>query len=157
MKCRFGEMEISDWVAGRLSQDRAATLQAHCRECQSCGQIAAAEEALNARFADAFGERDGVDLWPQVVQRIAVQPRLRPRVWLRRFAFSGATAVFAVLASVWWLRPTVPPANPGGGPVDENHVVQLVADMQKMPDISPHGVDLDQEFGVYVARGSEGN
>jgi anti-sigma factor RsiW len=135
MKCNLVREDITPWLRGRLSEERAAQVAQHCAACAECQAVAEEERALLKLF-DAVPQPPACrDVWPDLFERISKQDRRH--AWLgRRWAFSGALATAAAcLALVFVLRPGMENKtvrNESG--VDERRIVRMVADMQTLPE-----------------------
>jgi ferric-dicitrate binding protein FerR (iron transport regulator) len=142
MKCRDFETLLPDWIAGRLSENAAGQMLAHYAACKTCSTAAEDERDLRNRWRSLPDLRDTPDLWPRLAARLSAQHELPARrspfaMRLRLYTLGGALAAAALCAVVLWPRPpavTVRSGDPGQTDVDEQHVVQLVSDMRRMPD-----------------------
>jgi anti-sigma factor RsiW len=136
MKCREFDTHMADWVAGRLSVEQCARLEAHCAACPACARAADAERRLRARWQELPPVREGIDLWPRVAARLET-PAPAPRfLFARRLVWGGALATAALV--VLLVRPAPPPQpyTPAwnDGRVNERKVVQMVAELKQIPD-----------------------
>jgi hypothetical protein len=145
MKCREFDEKLMEWVAGRLPEHLAAAMSAHSRSCASCARLEAEERGLRLRWQSLPDPGAPPDLWPRLAARLEQKPARRWQLRLRPVWMTGATlAAAASLTLVVWLRlqtpstvrvddpqPTVQQTASG---VDEGRVVQMISDMQSLPD-----------------------
>lgn len=145
MKCRDFDENLMDWVAGKLPEHLAAAMSAHSRLCASCARLEAEERALRLRWQSLPDPGAPPDLWLRLSARLEQKPARRWRFALRPVWMTGATlAAAASLTLVVWLRFQAPPTARVDAPrpavqqtassVDESRVVQMISDMQSLPD-----------------------
>lgn len=145
MKCREFDENLMDWVAGKLPEPLAAAMSEHSRLCASCARLEAQERSLRLRWQSLPDPGVPPDLWLRLAARLEQKPARRWRFALRPVWRTGAMlAAAASLTLVVWLRFQAPPTDRGGATgsavpqtaasVDESRVVQMISDMQSLPD-----------------------
>lgn len=151
MNCRRFEIELADWVGGRLAPPQASQMQAHASSCPVCERMAEAERGLRTAWRDLPPVAEAPDLWSQLAARIAANQPAQPErrswfAWLPtwgpslRYGMAGVAAAMLLATVVMNRHPAVqvgPGIAPGGvvrpsQPVNESHVIELVSEQQAL-------------------------
>jgi len=109
MKCRRFELDVADWVAGRLSGPQAAEMGAHEKQCARCHGVAESERQLQASMAAMPAASLRRDLWPELAVRLeqnAPKPvRRRWPILSRLLLTGGVAAALGLLVARVALKP----------------------------------------------------
>ena len=129
MKCSRVNTLLALHVGGDLDEARAARVDLHLSDCESCAAEASAYEASRQSLFALKGEAPppAPDLWPGVRLRLGPPPRIRRWSTLRVAAalLVAATGTFAVLSAL------------PGEDRSEIGTPPPVAEMEKPVEISP--------------------
>lgn len=115
MNCQNFELNIADYITGRLNPAEAALMVAHRETCVRCAQAEQEERRLSARFAAVPDMPATLNLWPQLAMQLPERRRrfALPRLWFTAPVF---TAAAVALAFFWFqFQPITsgpPPAKP---------------------------------------------
>jgi predicted anti-sigma-YlaC factor YlaD len=138
VKCREAGPLIADWVSGKLVPGVAPQMQEHIAACEACRAVATAETRMRDMIGSFRTEELDRDLAPDVLSR-AVVPHRRTHFWTMKrapaFAFAGVACAVIFLAFAFRT-----PLQPKMAVADEGRVVQMVADMQQVPDAPEEGL-----------------
>lgn len=107
------ELQLDDYVDGRLSESEVRRVEGHLEACDLCRAEVAGLKALLAEAADLPRSIEPPrDLWP-AIERGTRSWRSRP-IWSFRYQLAAAAILLMVASSVAtaWLLRTAPP---GGG------------------------------------------
>src|SRR5262245_45158737 len=95
----WAQESIAAYLAGGLSADEAARLEAHARECAQCAAAVDSARRLDRELDSLFASvRPGLDLEDRAIQKFRVGPErawpaLPPYLWRPRRALAIAAAV----------------------------------------------------------------
>lgn len=101
MNCRTFEMQVADWLSGRLPDSIADRMAAHKATCPACAGIADAEARMRRQWSDLRTPAASADLWLKVESRIA-QPSFKPSrlVFNKAYRWAAAACVLAIIVPV---------------------------------------------------------
>lgn len=141
MNCKQFEIQLSDWLKGRLDAEECARMSAHKAVCAACAHSEAWERGLLTAWDTLATTRAPRELWPLVEARLAESAALPNRTPVRRWRLSlaGALSAGALCAVFFLTRPGPVPVVTGPGSGDRlaeepRSVLTMVADMQQLPD-----------------------
>lgn len=154
MKCRDFELDLPEWVRGRLTSDRAQHMAGHESQCAACARTAQYERDLvrDAPMMPAPAMRK--DLWPDLMYRLADSPAARPgrrhALSLIRWAVAGAVAASLGFVAV---RTAIHPHQIAlAKPEDEARVVKMIAAMEPVTYMETDAESLDIYRGHEAQR-----
>lgn len=158
--CRNIERQVSDLVAGRLSEAQSAPLWRHVQDCARCARSIEAERRMRAAWEALPAARPSLDLWPRLEGRLHAPLPARRTVFSGRLVLAGAMVTALLVGVMLNLTHSKTDSyfrnGAGGNPhitvVDEQHVVGLVAQLQQFPESNNDLTLEDSEPGRQTKR-----
>ena len=130
MNCRTFELQVADWLSGRLPESISAQMAAHKATCRPCAEIADAEADMRRQWSEYRTPNVSADLWPRIEARLD-QPSFRKAArpsFNASYRWAAAVCAMAILVPVAvTLSEKVSP--PVGG---QKNVAQIVT-----PQVTP--------------------
>ena len=146
MNCRSFEIELADWVKGILSPEDVARMESHAATCSRCMKAEGVERTMFSAFQAIPEPREAPDLWARIAARLE-EPERKPRfsLWPRQLARVGSLALAGALCGMVliYMNPMVPvyPKIDGGRGTVSPTVVEMVGELQKLPDPDSEGLN----------------
>ncbi len=142
MNCRQFENDLPDWIADRLPARQAERMQAHHAACPACRQAALDERALRQRWQDALPTAAMAPVWPRLAQRLDSAPPQRMPLRFPVWSLGSAAAACGLLGALLWMHTLPgppkdvppPPSQVAETQVDEHHIIQLISQIQEVPE-----------------------
>jgi hypothetical protein len=110
MNCRTFELQVADWLSGRLPDNISVKMAEHKAICPPCARIAEAEADLQGRWSAWQMPEPSADLWPKIAARLDAETTSRPRqaifdlsrltAWMSSGPFGYNPRAFATAACV---------------------------------------------------------
>ena len=127
MNCHNFELQVADWLSGRLPGTESDKMAAHKASCASCSRLADTEAGLRRAFSEMRTPTSTVDLWSRVEARLD-QPSFRSKArpsFSSAYRWAAAVCAMAILVpaalTLTNRQPQVGPSiimpNPGTEPV----------------------------------------
>jgi len=117
MNCHAFELQVADWLSGRLTSQDAEKMAAHKESCASCARLADTEVALRRAWSEMRTPTSTVDLWSRVEARLD-QPSFRMKArpsFNTTYRWAAAVCALAILvpAGLTLSNRYPPPVGPG--------------------------------------------
>jgi len=136
------DLELMQWVAGRVEEGAAEAVEGHLGECEACCRRALELGRVDAALGRWAPEPPDADLWPAIRDRLAREPRPRralPR-WPGLLRWAAAVALAGLVGHLAARAVRHGMGGPASAPVADVQTVAAYLHLHAVTEKHPPGV-----------------